>query len=420
MMTRLNDAISATRARLLGLGLMLLAVLPAAGQLVVYEMDFKRTDGFNDRPFLGGYFVAPVTGGTGSFVFAQRGTSGVAVVPVNDGGRLFRSVTDDGEVNWVAQGQVGGTTTDETTDGETTDTTDTTDTTTDTGTVSVSTGSFLAVGRAGGNVGFRTPLVRFETRIAKTLEGRTIAASSEAINESDKRIGFVSRGDWKLKYDEKQTGIVNRDDLDLAAATDYLEGLMTAGAVGPVDSTLRIISTSPLTQGTVGTAYSLQLNGAGGTGTRTWSLASSSTLPAGLTLSSAGLISGTPTAAGTTSFSVLLQDGSSPPLTTSRTFSLTINPAFVISTASPLPAGTKDVAYATVNLDTDGERGVVTYSVVTVVGQSLPPGISLVGVQIVGTPTVSGTYNFTIRADDAGPPAGVATKVFQLVVNDPP
>jgi hypothetical protein len=98
---------------------------------------------------------------------------------------------------------------------------------------------------------------------------------------------------------------------------------------------------------------------------------------------------------------------------------LTVNVAFAISTASPLPAGTRDAPYATVNLATDGERGVVTYSVVTVVGQSLPPGITLVGEQIVGTPTASGTYNFTIRADDAGPPAGAATKVFQLVVNDP-
>jgi hypothetical protein len=262
-------------------------------------------------------------------------------------------------------------------------------------------------------------LVRFSTRIARTLKGRTIAASSEAINESDTRIGFVSRGDWKLSYDEKQTGIVNRDDLDLAGATDYLEGLLTGGAVGPVDPTLRIITTSPLTQGTIGLAYSLQLNGAGGTGTRTWSLASASTLPAGLTLSSAGLIVGTPTTAGTTTFSVLLQDGSSPPQTTSRSFSLTVNVAFAISTASPLPAGTRDAPYATVNLATDGERGVVTYSVVTVVGQSLPPGITLVGEQIVGTPTASGTYNFTIRADDAGLPAGAATKVFQLVVNDP-
>jgi hypothetical protein len=104
MMTRLFDAISAARARLMVLGLFLMAAIPAAGQLVVYEMDFKRTDGFNDRPFLGGYFVAPVTGGTGSFVFTQQGADGVAVVPVNDGGRLFRAVTDEGEVNWGGGG----------------------------------------------------------------------------------------------------------------------------------------------------------------------------------------------------------------------------------------------------------------------------------------------------------------------------
>jgi hypothetical protein len=418
MMTRLFEAISAIRARALAVGIILLAAWPAAAQLVVYEMDFKRTDGFNDRPFLGGYFVAPVTGGTGSFVFTQRGNGGIAVVPVNDGGRLFRSVTDEGVVNWVAQAQVGGTTTESGTETDD-DADDDTDTDTDdtVETFSVSTGSFLATGRANGEETFRTPLVRFSTRIARTLEGRTISASSEPINESDTRIGFVSRGDWRLKYDEKQTGIVNKEDMDLTEATDYLEGVLTGGGAGPVDTTLRIVSTSPLTEGTVGTTYSVQLNGAGGTGTRTWSLASASTLPAGLTLSSAGLIAGTPTTAGTTTFSVLLQDGSTPPQTTSRSFSLTVNAAFVISTASPLPSGTKDAPYATVNLATDGERGVVTYSVVTVVGQSLPPGITLVGEQIAGTPTVAGTFNFTIRADDAGPPAGTTTKVFQLVVD---
>ena len=119
----------------------------------------------------------------------------------------MRGWTDGGGVNWVGEAEVGGRTTDTGTETGTNTGTDTgadsgTDTGTDTtNTVNVSTGSFLATGRADGEVTFRTPLVRFSTRIARTLKGRTIAASSEAINESDTRIGFVSRGDWKLSYD---------------------------------------------------------------------------------------------------------------------------------------------------------------------------------------------------------------------------
>ena len=56
------------------------------------------------------------------------------------------------------------------------------------------------------------------------------------------------------------------------------------------------ISTSTLPAGMVSTSYSQTLAAAGGTPGYTWSLASGS-LPAGLTLSAAGALSGTPTAA---------------------------------------------------------------------------------------------------------------------------
>jgi hypothetical protein len=39
--------------------------------------------------------------------------------------------------------------------------------------------------------------------------------------------------------------------------------------------------------------------------------------------------------------------------------------------------------------------------------------------QIIGTPTVAGTSNFTIRATDAGPPVTFTTKNYQLVVTNP-
>lgn len=57
------------------------------------------------------------------------------------------------------------------------------------------------------------------------------------------------------------------------------------------------ISTTALTPYTLGEAYSFQLQAEGGSGSYAWKVANG-TLPAGLTLSSTGLISGTPTTAG--------------------------------------------------------------------------------------------------------------------------
>jgi Putative Ig domain len=63
------------------------------------------------------------------------------------------------------------------------------------------------------------------------------------------------------------------------------------------------ITTASLAGGTVGVAYSATLAATGGMTPYTWSLVGG-TLPAGLTLSTAGVISGTPTAAGTSNFTV--------------------------------------------------------------------------------------------------------------------
>jgi hypothetical protein len=67
------------------------------------------------------------------------------------------------------------------------------------------------------------------------------------------------------------------------------------------------VTTSTLPGGTVGTSYSASLAASGGTAPYTWSL-SSGTLPNGLTLSSGGALGGTPTAAGTSSFTVRVTD----------------------------------------------------------------------------------------------------------------
>ena len=87
-------------------------------------------------------------------------------------------------------------------------------------------------------------------------------------------------------------------------------------------STLTIDTSSPLPGGTKGQHYSTTLAASGGTPGYTWSLIPGSSLPAGLSLSSGGVISGTPTGNGTKTFTVEVRD--SVGNTADKTFSLTI------------------------------------------------------------------------------------------------
>ncbi|HXX43640.1 MAG TPA: putative Ig domain-containing protein [Candidatus Acidoferrales bacterium] len=89
--------------------------------------------------------------------------------------------------------------------------------------------------------------------------------------------------------------------------------------------TLKITTKSPLAPGTEFVAYpDTQLQATGGVTPYAWSLANGSTLPTGLSLSPAGVISGTPTVTGTFNFSVQVTDSEVPPVTTNPPTALSI------------------------------------------------------------------------------------------------
>jgi len=89
-------------------------------------------------------------------------------------------------------------------------------------------------------------------------------------------------------------------------------------------SVMGISNASPLTEAKIGVAYSQQLNVTGGVAPFTFSILSGS-LPAGLTISSSGLISGTPTVIGNNSFTVLFLDSNGG--TCTKAFELTVTSA---------------------------------------------------------------------------------------------
>ncbi|HHY65621.1 MAG TPA: IPTL-CTERM sorting domain-containing protein, partial [Alicyclobacillus sp.] len=86
------------------------------------------------------------------------------------------------------------------------------------------------------------------------------------------------------------------------------------------------INTQSLPNGTVGSDYAASLDASGGTSPYTWTVVNGS-LPDGLTLSTDGTISGTPTTADTVTFTVQATDSSDPPQTATASLGITVDPA---------------------------------------------------------------------------------------------
>jgi type VI secretion system secreted protein VgrG len=88
-----------------------------------------------------------------------------------------------------------------------------------------------------------------------------------------------------------------------AGAVTMSGGNTVGGCNAAVGCPVIGVTPSTLPNGTVGLAYSQQLGGTGGTAPYAFGV-SSGTLPAGLTLTPAGLLAGTPTTAGTSTFTL--------------------------------------------------------------------------------------------------------------------
>ncbi|MEG1280788.1 MAG: putative Ig domain-containing protein [Comamonas sp.] len=195
-----------------------------------------------------------------------------------------------------------------------------------------------------------------------------------------------------------------------------------AGSKGQNGSILLVFTPwafSSLNSGTVGSAYSQTITATGGVGAVTYAVTAGS-LPAGLTLSSAGELSGTPTAGGSFSFTVEVTDSSpSPgPFQDSFQYTLVIDPA-TIAAPSPaaLPAGTQGASYSPQTLTASG--GTAPYSFAVTNG-ALPSGITLTSAGLLsGTPTVYGSFPFEVTATDASTgtgPYGSPPTAYTLVI----
>ncbi|MDI1315173.1 putative Ig domain-containing protein, partial [Prosthecobacter sp.] len=208
--------------------------------------------------------------------------------------------------------------------------------------------------------------------------------------------------------------------LTLNASTGVIGGTPTASASPSTSVTVRVndangcqgtraitlqicpvITFSPTTLSTptVGTSYSQTITASGGTAPYTFTLASG-TLPAWASLTSAGVLSGTPNTTTTAIFTLRVTDANA--CTTTLACTLTPQCPTITLTPSALAAGTVGTAYSQ-TLAASG--GIAPYSTWTVTGGALPAGLTLnasTGV-ISGTPTASASpaTTITFRVNDA-------------------
>ena len=132
------------------------------------------------------------------------------------------------------------------------------------------------------------------------------------------------------------------------------------------------------------------------------------TLPAGISLSADGNLSGTPTATGTASFTVQVTDANAQ--TATQATSITISAGVSTTFPAPPPAVT-----GTPYTDTLTATGGTTPYTWTVNAGSLPAGITLsTGGVLAGTPATAGTFAFTVNVIDKN--NGIATTPITLIV----
>ena len=270
----------------------------------------------------------------------------------------------------------------------------------------------IAVFNLSGCGGSSSPVSIAVTASAATVDA-TDAVTLTATVTNDKTPGGVTwsvSGGGTLSNQTTGGATYTAPAASSSALTVTVTATSVADATKTGTTTLTVpaapaITTGALAAGSVGTPYSQTMAASGGIAPYAWTL-TSGTLPACLTMNSAGVISGTPTAScvGTTNLTFKVTDsGSATPLSaTSASLGLTINAAPAITFTGSMPgtatyaSSSPYVGFATAT----GGSGALTYSY----SGSLPPGLILMSTsngEIGGTPTAVGTFAFTMKAADA-------------------
>jgi hypothetical protein len=177
--------------------------------------------------------------------------------------------------------------------------------------------------------------------------------------------------------------------------------------------TVPVNITSPLTDqaSTQGRAITaITATATGGTSPYTWKTTSTG-LPTGVAITSGGVISGTPSSAG--SYPVTLTVTDSTGQTDSQSFNWVVNAPVTVTGPSTTQTSTKGRAIVSIQASTSGGTGTITWKTTST---GLPAGISINSSGVIsGTPTGTGTSSVTLTATDSL--GSSDTQTFSWTVN---
>lgn len=226
-------------------------------------------------------------------------------------------------------------------------------------------------------------------------------------------------GQWFLDYSNNGSGVGSTDVFEFADGSLTGAGdVQVSITITPAASSI-VVSPSALPTVTAGTPFSQTLTSTGGLAPYTYAL-QSGTLPVGVSLSSAGVLSGTPTQRGAYSFSVRSTDSTSPTAQyVDKGYTGTVqNPSLSLGSGSG--TAIQGVAF-TQTLTTNGGVAPYTYQLET---GSLPAGITVSSGGVVSgtTSAAPGNYPVTLRVTDSstGPGSYFEVENYTLTVSPPP
>ncbi|MGH9468563.1 MAG: putative Ig domain-containing protein, partial [Terriglobales bacterium] len=191
------------------------------------------------------------------------------------------------------------------------------------------------------------------------------------------------------------------------------------------------ITTSSLPDATGGAVYDASLDASGGVAPLTWAV-SSGALPTGVTMSSAGVVSGVPRASGAFQFTARVSDSAPSPNSNTAQLTLDVSSSALSLSLPRVNAATQGIAYT----DGDDKDGAATGGAVveisggtgpytcSLTSGSLPSGMTMAAVTpavypdrlcvVSGTPAQAGEFPLTIEVQDAALNTSFQTATFTV------
>ena len=190
----------------------------ADAQVLVYRLDFAKGKGINYHIFETGFFVAPLLGGSGSFLLATN-EDGKTYTESSSGGKLFTAISGGDKKAVMSASTTSGT----------------------------ATGAYVAIGDINHTLHINSPTYSLSARVAKTLKGAAMAADDESTvtdTPFDHSIGTAGFSELTMVLDERETKRANENGNTIAQAITRLKTVLESEGFSAVSSTTTTTTTS--------------------------------------------------------------------------------------------------------------------------------------------------------------------------------